>query len=86
MAASNGTAVGSTSYFGVYPEYGLVVSLMMNKGQENVDALAIEANRLVELFVAGKLRPAQPGDVAMAPGAFSERPDLPADWREKSIL
>lgn len=52
----HGTAVGSTSYFGIYPDYGLVVSVMMNKGQENVDAIAPEANRLVELFLAEKQR------------------------------
>lgn len=48
----HGTAVGSTSYFAAYPEFGLVVSVMMNKGQENVDALAPRANALVELFLA----------------------------------
>lgn len=52
----HGVAVGSTSYFAVYPEYGLVVSMMMNKGQENMDALGPEANRLVELFVAEVIR------------------------------
>lgn len=48
----HGTAVGSTSYFAVYPEYGLVISIMMNEGQENLDAMGPEAQRLVELFVA----------------------------------
>lgn len=48
----HGTAVGSTSYFAIYPEYRMVISLMMNKGQENLDALAISANRLAELFIA----------------------------------
>lgn len=48
----HGTAVGSASYFAIYPQYGLVVSIMMNKGQENMDAMAPEANRLVELFIA----------------------------------
>lgn len=52
----HGTAVGSTSYFGVYPEYGLVISMMMNKGQENLDAMAVEANRLAELFIAEQIR------------------------------
>ena len=52
----HGTAVGSTSYFAVYPEYGLVISMLMNKGQESVDAMAPEANRLVELVVAETLR------------------------------
>ena len=52
----HGTAVGSTSYFAIYPEYGLVVSMMMNKGQENLDAMAPEAHHLVELFIAEKIR------------------------------
>ena len=57
----HGTAVGSTSYFAIYPEFGLVVSVMMNKGQENLDALAPEANRLVELFLAQRrLNPPRP--------------------------
>lgn len=51
----HGTAVGSTSYFAMYPEYGLVVSLMMNKGQQSIDAIAPVANQLVELFVAAKI-------------------------------
>ena len=51
----HGTAVGSTSYFAVYPEYGMVVSVMMNKGQENLDALSLEANRLAELFIAEQI-------------------------------
>lgn len=51
----HGTAVGSTSYFAVYPEYGLVVSMMMNKGQENVDAMAPHATKLVELFLAERV-------------------------------
>ena len=52
----HGTAVGSTSYFAIYPEYGLVVSMMMNKGQENIDAIAPEATRIVELFIAEKMK------------------------------
>lgn len=57
----HGTAVGSTSYFAVYPEYGLVISMLMNKGQENLDAMGPEATRMVELFVAEVLRrPQQP--------------------------
>lgn len=46
----------STSYFAIYPEYALVVSVMMNKGQENLDALAAEVNPLVELFIAEHVR------------------------------
>jgi len=48
----HGTAVGSTSYFAALPEFGLVISVMMNKGQENLDSLALEATALIELFVA----------------------------------
>jgi CubicO group peptidase (beta-lactamase class C family) len=48
----NGTAVGSTSYFAVFPEFDLVISVMMNKGQENLNALAPHATALLELFVA----------------------------------
>lgn len=47
----HGTAVGATSYFAVYPDLGLVVSVIMNKSQEDVEALAPRANALVELFV-----------------------------------
>lgn len=65
----HGTAVGSTSYFAIYPEYRLVISLMMNKGQENVDALAVAANRLAELFIAEQLRRRDPAaaDIASQP-------------------
>jgi len=52
----HGTAIGSTSYFAVYPEYRLVVSMMMNMGQSSVDAIAPEATRLVELFISERLR------------------------------
>ncbi|MCA0176333.1 MAG: beta-lactamase family protein [Proteobacteria bacterium] len=52
----HGTAVGSTSYFAIYPEYRMVISVMMNKGQDNVDALAAAANRLAELFIAEQVR------------------------------
>lgn len=47
----HGTAVGSTSYFAIYPDLRLVISVMMNKGQTSLGALAPEADRLVELFV-----------------------------------
>lgn len=52
----HGVAVGSTSYFAIYPEHGLVISLMMNKGQESANALAAEATRLAELFIAERRR------------------------------
>ena len=47
----HGTAIGSTSYFAIYPEYQLVISVMMNKGQQNLDALSREANHIAELFI-----------------------------------
>jgi serine beta-lactamase-like protein LACTB, mitochondrial len=47
----HGTAQGATSYFVVYPEYGLVVSVMMNKGQTNLDALSGEAAPLVSAAI-----------------------------------
>jgi len=46
-----GTAVGSSSVFVVFPEYRMVVSLMMNKGGTNVDALAIVADSLAQAFI-----------------------------------
>lgn len=52
IISHHGTAVGSTSYFAVLPEFGLVVSVMMNKGQENIGAIAQEATAIAELFVA----------------------------------
>lgn len=52
IVSHHGTAVGSTSYFAALPEYGLVLSVMMNKGQENLDAMVPEATALMELFVA----------------------------------
>lgn len=59
MYSHHGTAVGSTSYFAVYPEFGLVISLMMNKGQEEIAALASEADALVEIYVAERRRRSQ---------------------------
>lgn len=56
LLSHHGTAVGSTSYFAIYPEYRMVVSVMMNKGQENLDALAPEARRLAEIFLAERLK------------------------------
>lgn len=52
----NGTAVGSASYFAVYPDYGLVISVMMNKSVNSLDGLAPHANRLAELFIAPQLK------------------------------
>ncbi len=45
----NGTAQGSTSYYVVYPEYGVVVSVMMNKSQTSLKELGGEANTLTNL-------------------------------------
>jgi CubicO group peptidase (beta-lactamase class C family) len=44
----HGTAQGATSFFQVYPDDGVVVSVMMNKGQQSLDALTAEAMPLVE--------------------------------------
>ncbi|MDI4634984.1 beta-lactamase family protein [Pelomonas sp. V22] len=55
MLSHHGTAVGSTSYFAIFPEYGMVVAVMMNKGQEDLKALAPEAHRLAEIFLAARL-------------------------------
>ncbi len=52
IISHHGTAVGSTSYFAALPEFGLVISVMMNKGQENLDSLAPKATSLAEVFVA----------------------------------
>jgi serine beta-lactamase-like protein LACTB, mitochondrial len=50
----NGTAVGSTSVFVVLPEKRIVLSLMMNKGGENVDDISAVADQILEAFI---LRP-----------------------------
>lgn len=46
-----GTAVGSTSVFVILPDKGIVLSMMMNKGAEDVDALSAVADRILEGFV-----------------------------------
>jgi CubicO group peptidase (beta-lactamase class C family) len=48
----HGTALGSTSHFTVYPEYGMVVSLMMNAGQLPGRGLEPHAHALAEIFAA----------------------------------
>lgn len=57
----HGTAVGSTSYFAVYPDLRLVVSVMMNKGQTSIEAMVPEVDRLVGLFAAERRAPLPPG-------------------------
>jgi CubicO group peptidase (beta-lactamase class C family) len=52
----HGTAQGSTSYFVVYPEFDLVISVMMNKGQTNLDALSEEAAPLAGEVIDDILR------------------------------
>lgn len=47
----NGTAVGSTSVFVVLPEKRIVLSLMMNKGGENVDDISAVADQILEAFI-----------------------------------
>lgn len=44
----HGTAQGATSFFQVYPDEGVVISVMMNKGQQSLDALTAEAMPIVE--------------------------------------
>ena len=46
-----GTAVGATSIFIVFPEKRMVVSVMMNKGGQNADDLAVLADRIIEAFI-----------------------------------
>jgi serine beta-lactamase-like protein LACTB, mitochondrial len=53
MVSHHGTAVGSTSYFAAYPEQRLVISVLLNKSQENLDAVTPHANALVEAFLGG---------------------------------
>lgn len=47
----HGTAQGATSYFVVYPDYDLVVSVMMNKGQTDLDALSDAAAPMVDAVI-----------------------------------
>jgi CubicO group peptidase (beta-lactamase class C family) len=47
----HGTAQGATSFFAIYPEYDLVISVMMNKGQNNLDALSEQATPLIERVI-----------------------------------
>lgn len=46
-----GTAVGSSSVFVVFPEYGMVISLMMNKGGTSVDTLMIATDQIAQAFI-----------------------------------
>ncbi|MEY4270357.1 MAG: hypothetical protein RLZZ58_1573 [Pseudomonadota bacterium] len=46
-----GTAVGSTSILVIFPANGIVLSLMMNKGGEDVDDLSIVADGILEGFI-----------------------------------
>jgi len=46
-----GTAVGSTSILVIFPEKGIVLSLMMNKGGEDVADLSTVADRILEGFM-----------------------------------
>ncbi len=50
----NGTAVGSSSVFVIFPEKRIVLSLMMNKGGEDVDDISVVADQIIEAFI---LRP-----------------------------
>lgn len=57
--------VGSTSYFAVLPELDLVISVMMNEGEENLGALAPEATRLLETFVAASRAAPEPSEIPL---------------------
>lgn len=48
----HGTALGSTSQFSIYPEYGMVVSVMMNSGQLLGRGLGSHRHSLAEIFAA----------------------------------
>jgi CubicO group peptidase (beta-lactamase class C family) len=48
----HGTAQGTTSYFAVYPDQGVAISVIMNKGQENLDALSPHALALSDAVFA----------------------------------
>jgi CubicO group peptidase (beta-lactamase class C family) len=50
----HGTAVGSTSHFTVYPERGMVVSVMMNTMQGPGRGLEPHAHALAEVFAAAR--------------------------------
>ncbi len=56
ILSHHGTAVGSTSYFAALPEFGLVISVIMNKGQENLEGLTQNATAVAEIFAAEVLR------------------------------
>jgi serine beta-lactamase-like protein LACTB, mitochondrial len=46
-----GTAVGSTSMLVIFPEKRIVLSIMMNKGGEDVDDISLVADRILEGFI-----------------------------------
>lgn len=48
----HGTALGSTSQFSIYPEYGMVVSVMMNSMQLPDRGLGAHRHALAEMFAA----------------------------------
>jgi CubicO group peptidase (beta-lactamase class C family) len=54
-----GTAVGSTSFLVVFPEYQMVVSAMMNKGGTNATDLAAATNQIAQSFI-GSAVPSAP--------------------------
>ncbi len=47
----NGTAVGSTSVFVVLPEKKMVLSVMMNKGEESTTDLSAVADQILQAFI-----------------------------------
>lgn len=65
IISHHGTAIGSTSYFAVLPEFDLVISVMMNEGEEDLGALAPEATRLIETFVAAVRAAREPSETEL---------------------
>jgi len=49
-----GTAVGSTSFFLVLPEYRMVISAMMNKGGTNATDLAATTSQIAQAFISAR--------------------------------
>lgn len=48
----NGTAVGSTSLFVVLPEKRMVLSVMMNKGGDDVSEISAVADQILQAFIS----------------------------------
>lgn len=51
-----GLAQGSSSVFMLYPEFGLSLSLMMNKGTDQYQEILVHANAIADVFIEAQLR------------------------------